>query len=153
MTAVKKELAVAALENGTVIDHIDPHSLFEAVRLLGLEKLDVSVTVGNNLVSNRLGRKGIIKVADKEFADDDLNRIALIAPQAVVNTIRNYSVVEKRQVQLPEHLVGLVKCSNPRCITNNEPMDSRFEVVDRNPVVLRCHYCNRCVKGEEAEIL
>ncbi len=153
MNQQKKELAVAALENGTVIDHLPCGAVYKAVRILGIENMDSSVTIGNNLASKRLGRKGIIKVADVEFPEDVLNRIAIIAPSTVVNTIRDYNVVEKRQVRLPDTLVGIVRCPNPKCITNNEPMATRFEVADRASTTLRCCYCNRCVDGKDAEIL
>ncbi len=149
----KKELAVAALKNGTVIDRIPSTALFEAVRLLGIEKLDRHVTIGNNLDSGKLGRKGIIKIADTEFPESVLNRIALIAPTAVVNTIRDFDVVEKRPVKLPDTIVGIVKCDNPKCITNNEPMPTKFQVIDRENVIIRCHYCNHCVAGKDAHIL
>lgn len=149
----KKELAVAALRNGTVIDHIPSAALFPAVRILGLEHLDQSVTIGYNLESGKLGRKGIIKVADVEFDEADLNRIALIAPTAVVNIIREYNVVEKRPVRLPDEISGIVKCANPKCITNNEPMATRFHVVSKDPALIRCHYCNHTVTGKDAEIL
>lgn len=147
-----KKLAVAALENGTVIDHLPCGTVYKAVRILGLENTPCSVTIGDNLPSNRLGRKGIIKVADIELDEADLNRIAVIAPNAVVNTIRNYEVVAKRTVTLPEVLVGVVRCSNPKCITNNEPMATRFDV-DASDGSLRCHYCNKPVRPENADIL
>lgn len=150
--ATKKELAVAALQNGTVIDHIPSNVLFKAVKILGIESLDTHVTIGNNLESNRLGRKGIIKVADVFFPESTLNRIALIAPAAKVNIIRDFEVVEKHQVSLPDNIVGIVKCGNPKCITNNEPMKTRFEVVDRNNVTIRCHYCGHSVNNKDAQI-
>lgn len=150
--ATKKELAVAALQNGTVIDHIPSNVLFKAVKILGIESLDTHVTIGNNLESNRLGRKGIIKVADVFFPESTLNRIALIAPTAKVNIIRDFEVVEKHQVSLPDNIVGIVKCGNPKCITNNEPMKTRFEVVDRNNVTIRCHYCGHSVNNKDAQI-
>ena len=114
MTKELKELAVAALRNGTVIDHIPSAALFRAVQILGIEGLDTSVTIGNNLQSNKLGSKGIIKVAEVEFSEDELNRIAIIAPSAIVNIIRDYEVVEKRPVVLSDTLVGLVRCGNPK---------------------------------------
>ena len=98
----KKELAVAALRNGTVIDHIPSESLFKAVEMLGIANLDKSVTIGFNLASRRLGRKGIIKIADVELSPETVSRIAILAPTAVINTIRDYRVVEKRPVALPE---------------------------------------------------
>ncbi len=152
MNTSKKELAVAALQNGTVIDHIPSSVLFKAVKILGIEKLQTHVTIGNNLESGKLGTKGIIKVADVFFPEATLNRIALIAPSAKVNIIRDFEVVEKHQVSLPDTIVGIVKCNNPKCITNNEPMKTRFEVVDRDDVTIRCHYCGHSVNNKEAQI-
>ncbi len=152
MTNTKKELAVAALRNGTVIDHIPSSVLFKAVKILGIEKLQTHVTIGNNLDSERLGTKGIIKVADVYFPEATLNRIALIAPSAKVNIIRDFEVVEKHTVELPETIVGIVKCGNPKCITNNEPMKTRFEVVNRKEGIIRCHYCGHSVSNKDAHI-
>lgn len=148
-----KEMAVAALENGTVIDHIPSDMLFKAVRILGIEHLQSAVTIGNNLESRRLGRKGIIKVADVEFPESTLDRIALIAPGAKVNIIRHFEVVEKRPVRLADEIVGIVKCPNPKCISNNEPMRSHFTLTDRPQGIIRCHYCGRAVKCSDAQIL
>lgn len=148
----KTSLAVAALRNGTVIDQIPSASLFKAVRILDIESATAAVTIGNNLPSGKLGSKGIIKVADTVYPEATLNRIALIAPTAKVNVIRDYEVVEKRQVRLPDTIVGLVRCANPKCITNNEPMLTRFDVVDRNDVTLRCCYCAQAVKAADAII-
>lgn len=149
----KKELAVAALADGTVIDHIPSSALFKAVRILGIENLDTNVTIGNNLESHRLGRKGIIKVAGTYFPEATLNRIALIAPTANVNIIRDFEVKEKHPVSLPDTITGLVRCPNPKCITNNEPMKTRFEVTDRDDVTIRCLYCGHSVKAADAIIL
>lgn len=152
MSDKKKHLAVAALACGTVIDHIPSAQLFRAVRILGIEGLDTHVTIGNNLPSNRLGSKGIIKVADIFFPEAVLNRIALIAPSANINIIRDFEVKEKKPVELPDNIVGIVKCPNHKCITNNEPMDTLFHVVDRDDVAIRCHYCGRIVKAADAII-
>lgn len=153
MNVSKAELAVAALRNGTVIDHIPSAVLFKAVKILGIEHLTTAVTIGNNLDSKKLGNKGIIKVADVFFPDQVLNRIALIAPSAVVNIIRDYEVVEKFPVTLPDTIVGLVKCGNPKCITNNEPMRTRFHVIDRDDVTISCHYCSHTVRSTDAQIV
>ena len=153
MTSNKKELAVAALKAGTVIDRIPSTALFKAVKLLGIENLDRSVTIGNNLESSKIGKKGIIKIADTVFPETVLNRIALIAPTAVVNTIENFEVTDKRPVELPETITGIVRCDNPKCITNNEPMETKFHVVGHDPVVIRCHSCNHTVEGKDAKIL
>ena len=139
----KKELAVAALKNGTVIDHIPSHSLFKVVDLLGIQSIKNNVTIGYNLDSKKYGKKGIIKVANITFPEATLNRIAIIAPNAVINIIKDYEVVEKRKVELPDNIYGIVKCSNPKCITNNEPMRTHFHVIDRENMILKCHYCER----------
>lgn len=153
MNVSKAELAVAALRNGTVIDHIPSAVLFKAVKILGIEHLHTAVTIGNNLDSKRLGNKGIIKVADVFFPETVLNRIALIAPSAVVNIIRDYEVVEKFPVTLPDTIIGLVRCGNPKCITNNEPMRTRFHVTDRDDVTIACHYCSHTVRSTDAQII
>lgn len=152
MTNQKKELAVAALRNGTVIDHIPSDMLFKAVKILGIEQMTTHVTIGNNLDSKRLGSKGIIKVADVFFPEETLNRIALIAPGAKINIIRDFEVVEKRQVKLPDIITGIVTCGNPKCISNNEPMKTKFTVTDRNDVTIRCCYCGQSVKSSNALI-
>ena len=136
----KKELQVAALENGTAIDHIPPSQLFKVASLLGLEKM-------NN--TNKMGCKGMIKIADKFFEEDEINRIAMIAPNIILNIIRDYEVVEKKTVTLPDELIGLVKCNNPKCITNNEPMLSRFHVIDKEKGTIKCHYCERKINKED----
>ncbi|MDD2960826.1 MAG: aspartate carbamoyltransferase regulatory subunit [Muribaculaceae bacterium] len=148
----KKELAVAALENGTVIDHIPPSALFKVVNILGITKLDNGITIGNNLDSRRYGKKGIIKVADLFFPEDTLNRIALIAPNAKINVIRDFKIVNKHTVSLPDDIIDIVKCNNPKCITNNEPMKTHFEVIDKENVTIKCHYCERTTNKDDIVI-
>ena len=151
-TEKKKELQVAALENGTAIDHIPSCQLFKVASLLGLDKMDNTITIGNNLHSNKMGNKGMIKIADKFFKEDEINRIALVAPNVMLNIIRDYEVVEKKTVVLPDELVGLVKCNNPKCITNNEPMATRFHVIDKEKGTIKCHYCERKINKEDIVI-
>ena len=117
--------------------------MFKVAKLLGLENMDNTITIGNNFHSNKMGSKGMIKISDKFFCDEEINRIALIAPNVILNIIRDYEVVEKKTVTLPDELVGLVKCNNPKCITNNEPMPTRFDVIDKEKGTIRCHYCER----------
>ncbi|MEG1587089.1 MAG: aspartate carbamoyltransferase regulatory subunit [Bacteroidales bacterium] len=153
MKTIHKELEVAALENGTVIDHIPSEVLFKVVGLLGLESLDNSITIGNNLDSKKIGKKGIIKIADKFFLEDEINRIAVVAPQVKLNIIRNYEVTEKKSVHLPDTLNGIVKCSNPKCVTNNEPMKTVFKVLSKEQIQLKCRYCERIMEKEDIELL
>ncbi len=148
----KKELAVAALKNGTVIDHIPSDSLFKVVDLIGIQSIESNVTIGNNLDSKKYGKKGIIKVADINFPKTTLNRIAIIAPNAVINIIKDYEVVEKHKVSLPDNIYGIVKCNNPKCITNNEPMRTHFHVIDRENRVIKCHYCERIETKENINL-
>lgn len=148
----KKELQVAALENGTAIDHIPSEQLFKVVSLLGVQDLETPVTIGYNLDSKKMQKKGIVKMADKFFQQDEINRLALIAPNIKLNIIRDYEVVEKKLVQIPDVLIGIVKCNNPKCITNNEPMKTRFSVIDKEHVVLKCEYCEVKIKKEEIRL-
>ncbi len=150
---VKKELNVSALVNGTVIDHIPANSLFKVISILGLDKVDTMITFGTNLESNRLGHKGIIKIADIQFKQDDINKIALVAPDAKLNTIKDYQVVEKHVVQLPDEIIGIVKCMNPACITNHQKITTRFYVTDKKAVDLKCHYCEKITDQENLKII
>jgi len=149
MKEQRKELQVAALCNGTAIDHIPPKHLFKVVSLLNLADLRYPITIGNNLESKKMGVKGIIKVSDKFFEQEEIDKVALVAPNVVLNVIKDYQVIEKRRVKLPQVITGIVKCNNPKCITNNEPMMTRFEVIDTENVVLNCHYCDIKIQKEE----
>lgn len=153
MSTIKKELAVAALENGTVIDRIPSEQLFKVVAMLKLDTIANSITIGNNLNSSKIGRKGIIKVADYFFRDEEINKIALIAPEATINVIRDYKVVEKYSIKLHDTLRGIIRCNNPKCISNNEPMDTVFHVTRREPLEVTCHHCTRSMSSNEIEIL
>jgi aspartate carbamoyltransferase regulatory subunit len=153
MSNKNKELQVAALQNGTAIDHIPSEQLFKVVSLLEIETLKTRVTIGYNLDSKKMGKKGILKIADKFFEEDEINRISLIAPSVNLNIIRDYEVVEKKWVHLPDELLGIVKCNNPKCITNNEPMKTHFKVIDKENVVLKCQYCEMKTKKEDIVLL
>ncbi len=153
MTTAKKELAVAALENGTVIDRIPSEQLFKVVSMLSLDTIPNSITIGNNLSSKKIGAKGIIKIANHFFKDEEINKIALIAPDATINVIRNYEVVEKYHITLHDTLRGIIRCNNPKCISNNEPMETVFHVTRREPLEVTCRYCHRSMKAHEIEIL
>lgn len=145
----KRELQVAALENGTAIDHIPPDQLFKVAHLLELEKMNNTITIGNNFYSKKMGRKGVIKIADKFFEEDEINRIALIAPNVILNEIRDFEVIGKYPVTLPDELVATVKCNNIKCITNNEPMPTRFDVIDKEKGTIKCRYCERKINKED----
>lgn len=151
--AAKKELQVNAIENGTVIDHIPADKLFDVINVLGVDKIENAVTFGANLTSKKLGKKAIIKIWDKFLEDDEVNKLALVAPSAKINIIRDYEVAEKKMVNVPEKVEAIVKCVNPKCITNNEYVRTKFDVVNDSPIVLRCHYCEKLTDQEHIVIL
>jgi aspartate carbamoyltransferase regulatory subunit len=148
-----KRLSVSAIKEGTVIDHIPATALFKVVSLLNLDHLDTMITIGNSLGSKKLGKKGIIKLSRVFFKDDEINKISLVAPSAKLNIIRNFEVVEKRVVEIPDEIHGIVKCVNPKCITNNEKVTTRFEVVSKSAVKLKCHYCEKITDQDNIEII
>ena len=124
----KKELKVNAIENGTVIDHIPSANVFQVISILNLATIHNEILFGTNLESRKMGNKGIIKVKNKFFAPDEINKIALVAPTATLIVIRNYEVVEKKHVSVPDQVEKIVKCFNPNCITNHEPIPTRFSM-------------------------
>ena len=136
----KKERLVAAIQHGTVIDHIPADKTYQVASLLGLFELKTPVTIGINYPSQKVGNKGIIKVSDKFCSDDEISRLSVVAPKVILSIIRDYEVVEKKTVDTPNEIFGIVKCNNPKCITNNEPMPTHFHVTDG---ILTCHYCEK----------
>lgn len=147
-----KKLQVSAIKNGTVIDHIPASNLFKVINILGLDKLDKQITFGTNLESKRLGLKAIIKLADIFFVDKEINKIALVAPDAKLNIIKDYKVVEKKIVEVPDNIRGIAKCGNPKCITNHEGIVTKFAVVSKKKVAIKCHYCEKITDSEHMEI-
>lgn len=139
----KKERLVAAIKNGTVIDHIPTEKTYQVATLLELDKVTSPVTIGNYYPSKKIGKKGIIKVSDTYFTDEEISRLSVVAPNVVLNIIHDYEVVEKKTVETPDELHGIVKCNNPKCITNNEPMETVFTFVDKEQGILKCRYCDK----------
>ena len=148
----KKELQVAAIENGTVIDHIPAEKTYQVAHLLNLHDLDVPVTIGYNLPSSKISKKGIIKISDKFFTDEEISRLSVIAPKIVLNIIKDYEVIEKKTVETPNELHGIVRCNNPKCITNNEPMATYF-TIDKAKGLVRCHYCDKEQRLDEVTLV
>lgn len=137
-----KERLVAAIENGTVIDHIPAEKTYQVASLLELHKLTEPITIGSNYPSKKVGKKGIIKVSDKFFTDEEISRLSVVAPKVVLSIIRNFEVTEKKTVETPDELKGIIRCNNPKCITNNEPMSTIFRV-NKELGTVRCHYCDK----------
>jgi len=145
----RQQLSVTAIRNGTVIDHIRNEAAFKVVEILRLEREEQTLLIGLNLPSSRAGQKGIIKIENRELTPQEVNTIALIAPDATVNIIKDYRVVAKRQVELPDRLEGVVRCFNPSCVTNQQAVDACFEVLQSSPATLRCVYCERIMTGSD----
>ena len=151
---IEKEMRVRRIEHGTVIDHITSGQALNVLRILGVSgTTSAVVSVAMNVPSGAIGSKDIVKVENRELEEEEVDRISLIAPNATINIIRDFEVIEKYRVDLPEKLVGVVKCANPNCISNtNEPVISRF-TVNKKPVELRCIYCDHVISEGIAEHL
>ena len=149
----RKQLVVSAIKDGTVIDHIPAKALFKVIDILGLDHIENQITFGTNLDSKKLGKKGIIKLSGVFFKQEDLDRIALVAPDVKVSIIRDYQIAEKKVVEIPEKIFGLVKCVNPMCITNQEEVKTKFDLLTRHPVSIKCHYCEKVTDASNMEII
>jgi aspartate carbamoyltransferase regulatory subunit len=137
---------VTAIRNGTVIDHIPSGQAMRVLEMLNIDKsTSVPVSMVMNVPSKKMGTKDIIKVEDRELNQDELNRLALVAPEAHVAIIRAYSVAEKMTIEVGEEVINVVRCTFSNCITTNprEPLPHRLRVVSKEPLTLRCHYCDR----------
>ncbi len=148
-----KELRVTKIKDGTVIDHIRGGYALDVVKILGITGKEKRVmTIAINVPSKSIGVKDIVKIEGKALSPQEVNRIALVAPHASINIVRDYAVVEKLEVKLPSAIEGIVKCVNPCCISNaEEPVTSKFHVKSEEPLLLKCHYCG--VTLEQADVL
>lgn len=146
-----KDIRVKKIKNGTVIDHIPAGQALNVMKILGITKEypKTTVTVAMNVPSGKVGLKDIVKVEGKELDAEELDKIALIASDTTINIIRNYDVVEKKKVSIPDAIEGVLKCGNPNCITNYENMSSRFSIENKIPIKLRCIYCERSMAEDE----
>ncbi|MFP4423734.1 MAG: aspartate carbamoyltransferase regulatory subunit [Candidatus Woesearchaeota archaeon] len=140
-----KELRVNAIKEGTVIDHISPGSAFKILKILDLKGLEHEILFGNNLPSKH-GKKAILKISEKFCTEEEINKIAILSPTATLNIIRDYNVEEKKQVKIPDKLNGIARCANPNCITNNDSVPQRFDIVDKKEIHLKCFYCERITR-------
>ena len=139
-----KDLRITPIKNGTVIDHITPGLAVKVLHVLKIPETTSSVVSVAMNVKSRIGKKDIVKVENRELDPREVDKIALIAPKATINIIRDYEVAEKHKVHLPDEIIGIVKCSNPTCISNSkEPVKSRFLLVNKELPSIKCYYCER----------
>lgn len=147
--AAKKEIVVPAIKEGTVIDHIPSRVTFKIMKLADPQEYEHVITVGLNLQSKKIGKKGVIKISDRFLTEEEVNKVAILAPQASVSIIKNYEVSKKIRVHVPQVIEKIVKCSNPNCITNVENVKTRFHLETENPLKIRCDYCERTMGRED----
>ena len=148
---IADELRVKKIREGTVIDHINAGTALSVLRILGLTGRGENVfTIAMNVPSKKLGRKDIVKVEERALNAEEADKIALIAPKATINIIRDYAVVAKQTTKLPHVIRGIVKCDNLSCVSNSEePIQPTFFVEREDPLRLRCYYCNRIMDKDD----
>ncbi|KYK28490.1 aspartate carbamoyltransferase regulatory subunit [Thermoplasmatales archaeon SG8-52-1] len=141
---MKKELKIPLIKDGTVIDHITAGNAVKVLHILGIPRSSSSIVSVAMNVKSKLGKKDIVKVENRELDPHEVDKIALIAPKATINFIRDYEVAKKHIVKLPDEIIGIVSCSNPTCVSNaREPVKSRFKVINKDPPKIKCYYCER----------
>ena len=153
---MSRELIVNKIKDGTVIDHIDAGRALYVLKILDVENFPSIISMAMNVESKKLhGKKDIVKIENRKLDLHEIDKISLFAPKATINYIENYEVVEKRQVELLSEYRGILKCSNPECITNvkynlgnKEPVETSFRLVEKNPIILECEYCGRFLEND-----
>lgn len=147
----KKTLRVSKIKDGTVIDHITSGHALDVAKILGITGRRAGVvTIAMNVPSGRLRHKDMVKVEGRVLAASEVDKIALLAPHATINIVKDYKVVEKQRVKLPETIKGIVKCDNPSCVSNsNEPVQTKFYVEKADPLRLKCHYCGHIMEKQD----
>ena len=147
----KEQLYVKKIRNGTVIDHIDSGHALDVLHILNINgKRGEVVSAVLNVESKQLGRKDIVKIEDRELKPEEVDKIALIAPKATINIVREYEVTSKKRVELPQTIRGIITCDNPSCVVNaREPVISEFKIEIAEPLRIRCHYCGRIMGKED----
>ncbi|MBI5389630.1 aspartate carbamoyltransferase regulatory subunit [Candidatus Woesearchaeota archaeon] len=145
-----KPYKVYAIEKGTVIDHIPARKALKVIEILRANEAgDSIVTLGINMTSKKMGHKDVVKIENKELTDAELNKIALIAPDAKISKIKNFKVVEKMHVVVPDTFKNIGTCPNPLCVTRNQKVGATFYIIYKHPLKLKCHYCERVFAGDE----
>jgi aspartate carbamoyltransferase regulatory subunit len=148
-----KELRVSAINNGTVIDHLPPKTIFKIVDILRLNQIQNEVLIGSHLKSGQFGKKGVIKITNVQLDQKAIDAVALLAKEATISDIKNYEVASKYKVKIPDQAVGIIKCFNPNCITNHEAATTKFTVLDKESLTLLCHYCEKITNESDLTFL
>jgi aspartate carbamoyltransferase regulatory subunit len=127
--------------------------VFKVIDILNLENHDNIISIAANLQSKKMGKKGIVKVGGRNLTKKEVDKISVIAPDATISIIKDYNVKSKKRVSMPEEFTGVIRCPNPKCITNIEPTTKKFNVIDKKPLKLRCEYCERVIDGTKVELI
>jgi len=150
----KPTLKIKPIKDGTVIDHISVNKSLHVLKILNLpNKENKNITIAMNISSNEIGRKDILKIENRELISDELDQVALISPQSTINIIRNYKIVKKDKISLKNEINSIISCINPNCITNNEnePVSSKFHIINKSPILARCYYCDKLIDRYEID--
>ena len=151
-SSIEKEMRVRKIVQGTVIDHIPAGKALIVLKLLGIsESTGEPISIAINVPSSKLGAKDIIKLENVFLSQDDFNKLALVTPKVTINKIQDLKIVQKSYVSLPDEIKGIVHCINPTCITNKkgEPISTKFVVLRKKPLSIKCDYCGRIMNNEE----
>lgn len=146
MNKENKEYKISAIKNGTVIDHINSENTLDVVKILDLHGEQMMIGVAFD--SGKFGKKGVIKISDKELSSDEINKIALVAPNATILIIKNYEIKRKNNVEVPDEFVSIAKCKNINCVTNHQEINTHFYTIATNPIRLKCKYCEKIFKND-----
>lgn len=147
------KMHINKIRNGTVIDHLDPDAVFKIVRILDLENFHDQVTIGINMISPQLKKKGIIKIENRYLNKSDVDKISLFSPDTTINLIKEYEVEKKFKLGIPETIENVLKCNNPNCITNIEEEKTFFILHKKKPLEFICRYCERRLLKEDLEVI
>jgi aspartate carbamoyltransferase regulatory subunit len=147
----KEKLKVDPIKNGTVIDHIKAGKAFQVAEILNFGNTDKEIMIGVNLPSEKMGKKDIIKIENRELSKEEAGSIALISPGATLIIINDYQVVKKFGIDIPKKIKKHIVCPNPNCITNVEQVRTKFELAGKRPIEIRCFYCEKKYNIEEVK--
>jgi aspartate carbamoyltransferase regulatory subunit len=149
----RKERTISLIKDGTVIDHLDPESVFKIAKILNLEHCPDQVTIGINMRSPHFGRKGIIKLENLYLSKEDVDKISLFSPNATINLIKDYSINEKFKVEIPQKVDNVLRCNNPNCVTNLESEKTTFLLHKKDPLEFICKFCERRLFKEDLNVI
>lgn len=156
MSVEEQQLLIRRIKDGTVIDHVRAGEALRVLKILGITgKEGEIVSVAMNVPSSKLGKKDVVKVANRFLKTEETDKLALVAPLATANIIKNYKVSAKHRVELPSVFKGVLKCPNPTCVSNlaNEPIVATIDVVEKDTPLLKCRFCQRLINPNESVLV